>query len=103
MAETAFSDGLSAVFRFQFLPAFQLLQQFGFDFFRPLLQRGGFFVVAEDVGVGELGGEGGLFGFEGGDLVGQRVEFALFFCRTVLPYGWTWVWTWRMCLRRQIL
>lgn len=79
MAETAFSDGLSALLRFQFLPAFQLFQQFGFDFFRPLLQRGGFFVVAEDVGIGQLRGEFGLFGFEGGDLVGQGVEFALLF------------------------
>ena len=67
--------------RFQHFPPLQFLQQQRFDFFCMRLQAAGFFVVFEDFGVGKLGVQIGLFGFQCGDFVGQGVEFALFFVR----------------------
>ena len=67
--------------RFQHFPPLQFLQQQRFDFFRTRLQAAGFFVVFEDFGVGKLGVQIGLFGFQRGDFVGQGVEFALFLVR----------------------
>ena len=69
------------LFPFQHLPTLQFLQQQRFDFFRARLQVAGFFVVFEDFGVGKLGIQIGLFGFQRGDFVGQGVELALFFVR----------------------
>ena len=66
---------------FQHLPPLQFFQQQRFDFFRARLQAAGFFVLFEDFGVGKLGVQIGLFGFQRGDFVGQGVEFALFFVR----------------------
>ena len=66
---------------FQFFPSFQFFHQLVFHRFRTLLQCGGFFVVAEHFGVGQLRGQFVLLGFEGGDFIGQGVEFALFFVR----------------------
>ena len=55
--------------RFQHLPPLQFLQQQRFDFLRARLQAAGFFVVFEDFGVGKLGVQIGLFGFQRSDFV----------------------------------
>ena len=69
------------LFGFQFFPSFQFFHQLVFHRFRTLLQCGGFFVVAEHFGVGQLRVQLYLFGFQRGDFVRQGVEFALFFVR----------------------
>ena len=71
----------TVLLRLQHFPPLQFFQQQHFDFLRPRLQAAGFFVVFEDFGVGKLGVQIGLFGFQRGDFVGQSVEFALFFVR----------------------
>ena len=59
----------SVLLRFQHFPPLQFLQQQRFDFLRARLQAAGFFVVFEDFGVGKLGVQIGLFGFQRGDYI----------------------------------
>ena len=57
------------LFPFQHLPPLQFLQQQCFDFLRARLQAAGFFIVFENFGVGKLGVQIGLFGFQRGDYI----------------------------------
>ena len=85
--------------RFQHFPPLQFLQQQRFDFFCTRLQAAGFFIVFENFGVGKLGVQIGLFGFQRGDYISadnlhwasqrwiERIHMAQAFANCVNRHG----------------